>query len=199
MILFNEDNTGGLLSTKDGPLTFSIKGNEVVINETKDSHRLDGHSLDDMTFEYMYDPANNEAFSKWNPGAIDGGIFHINPKTQLIGMYLEIIDREDSDRNFALEIYRKDVGSLMEILFCMASLGETLCDADGNSYKFATLIGVSDVFERFSMMLQHPVYNASFNYMIYIAGQIQAHCEVDADTPEQMLDIINEVTLRNIA
>lgn len=187
------------MATKNGPLTFSLKGNEVVIYENKDSHRLDGHSLDDMTFEYMYDPANNEAFSKWNPGNIDGGIFHINPKTKLIGMYLEIIDREDSDRNYALEIYRQDVGSLMEILFTMATLGDSLCDAEGNVYKFATLIGVSDVFERYSAMVQHPEYNASYNYLLYIAGQIQAHCEVNADTPEEMLDIINEVTLKNIA
>ena len=198
MILFNDDNTSGILSTKDGPLTFTVKGNEVVINENKDSHRLDGQSLGDVTFEYMYDPANNEAFSKWNPGDIDGGIFHINPKTKLIGIYLEIIDREDNERNFAFEIYRKDVGSIMEIIFTMATLGESLCDAEGNSYKFATLIGVSDVFERYSALIHRPEYEASFNYMLYIAGQIQAHCEVKADNPEEMLDIINEVTLKNI-
>jgi hypothetical protein len=196
MVLYNDEHTGGLMTTKDGPVTFSIEGNEVTMHESKSTHRLNGQSLDEMTFEYLYNPANNKAFEKWNPGQVDSGIFHVNEKNGLIGIYLELIDRKNPERNYAMEIYRKDVGSLMEVLFIMASLGDNLCDVYENSYKFATLIGVSDIMEHYAEMIQHPHREPSLNWLMYVAGKVRGYCENRAENAAQMAEIINEVTLK---
>ena len=197
MILYNDDKTGGLMTTKDGPITFSIDGNEVMMYESKSSHRVDGQSLEDMTFEYLYDAGNNKAFEQWNPGNIKSGVFHVNKDNGLIGIYLELIDRGYPERNYAMEIYRKDVGSLMEVLFIMTSLGENLCDAYEHSYKFATLIGVSDIMEHYAEMIQQPHREASLNWLMYVAGKVRGYCENRAENAAQMANIINEVTLKN--
>jgi hypothetical protein len=68
-------------------------------------------------------------------------------------MYLEIMDRDDESNSYAMEIYRRTVGELMEVLFVLGALGEDLCDVDDRSYKFATLIGVSDVFDHYVKIL----------------------------------------------
>ena len=94
---FNEDNSGGVLQTKNGPVTFTMDGNEVCLRQTKTSHRLDGMDLSTLTMQYMYDRSNNEVFNKWNPGRLDHDIFIINEDTGMIGIYLEIMDRDDED------------------------------------------------------------------------------------------------------
>ena len=193
---FNEDNTGGVLSTKDGPVTFTIDGNEVSVRETKTSHRLDGlMGLQSMTFQYLYNEKNNEKFNKWNPGRLADDIFIMNEEHDLIGIYLEVIDREDDDNSHAIEIYRRNVGELMEILFILGSLGEDLCDSEDRSYKFATLIGVSDVFDRYTKLLQKPDHEASLNYLMYMAGKVRGCCEMLADDASGICDVLNEVTL----
>lgn len=143
----------------------------------------------------MYNPKNNENFNKWNPGRLDKEIFIINEDTGLIGMYLEIMDRDDESNSYAMEIYRRTVGELMEVLFVLGALGEDLCDADDRSYKFATLIGVSDVFDHYVKILQHPSKEASLNYLMYIAGKVRGYCEMTSENAEDVADMVNEVTL----
>ena len=41
----------------------------------------------------------------------------------MIGIYLEIMQRDDEDIKYAMELYRYDVGSIMEVLFVMGALG----------------------------------------------------------------------------
>ena len=55
---FNEDNSGGVLQTKNGPVTFTMDGNEVCLRQTRTSHRLDGMDLSTLTMQYMYDRSN---------------------------------------------------------------------------------------------------------------------------------------------
>lgn len=94
---FNEDNSGGVLQTKNGPVTFTMDGNEVCLRQTRTSHRIDGMDFSTLTMQYMYDRGNNEVFNKWNPGRLDHDIFIINEDTGMIGIYLEIMGRDDED------------------------------------------------------------------------------------------------------
>ena len=192
---FNDDNSGGVIQTKNGPVTFSMDGNEVCLRQTKTSHRLDGMDLSTLTMQYMYDKANNQTFNKWNPGRLDHDIFIINPSNGMIGIYLEIMQRDDEDVKYAMELYRYDVGSIMEVLFVMGALGQNLCDCEGNSYKFATLIGVSDIFDRYVQILQANSKEASMNWLMYVAGLVRGYCEMNADGPDDIANIVNEVTL----
>jgi hypothetical protein len=79
--------------------------------------------LSTLTMQYMYDKANNQTFNKWNPGRLEHDIFIINPSNGMIGIYLEIMQRDDEDVKYAMELYRYDVGSIMEVLFVMGALG----------------------------------------------------------------------------
>lgn len=143
----------------------------------------------------MYDKANNQTFNKWNPGRLDHDIFIINPSNGMIGIYLEIMERDDEDVKYAMELYRYDVGSIMEVLFVMGALGQNLCDCEGRSYKFATLIGVSDIFDRYVQILQANSKEASMNWLMYIAGLVRGYCEMNAECPSDIANIVNEVTL----
>jgi hypothetical protein len=83
----------------------------------------------------------------------------------------------------------------MEVLFVMGALGQNLCDSEGNSYKFATLIGVSDIFDRYVQILQASSKEPSMNYLMYIAGLVRGYCEMNASGPQDIANIVNEVTL----
>ena len=63
MIVLNDEKTSGIMTTKNGPVTFTLNDNEVHMRVNKTSHRLEGHDLDDVTFEYMYNSENNAAFA----------------------------------------------------------------------------------------------------------------------------------------
>ena len=152
-----------------------------------------------LTVEDFYNPKNNIIFSKWNPTAYPDALVQldtINNKMS-VGTWICLIDLE-TENEYQTDIFRNNLGEVMEFLMVFAILGQNVEDKCHRNYRFATLAGINELFERYSELITEEKNEHIRRRLSYVAGLVRGFCSVKAYNGQKVLEIANNITLDDL-
>lgn len=201
------DNNDRILHHTDDGIFYSVEGNIVTLfnfqqkliealRKTPVPFHVEFPSIDkvkNFSLKDFYSPEMNTAFMMFNPPMADETLFYRSEDGQQIGLRYVIFDTETDETENRI-IYRNTVGDLMEIIYIIAHIGQTFTDKRQHVYKFGTVYGVNEAFNRYMTLIEESEGLENMRrVMYYIAGIVKGVCRETAYTSAMMMNTIERV------
>jgi len=152
-----------------------------------------------LTLDDYYNPKNNVLFSKWNPTPYPDALIQLEEGKykSAVGTWICLIDIDTEDE-YQTELFRNNLGEVMEYLMVFAILGTNVEDKTHRNYRFATLNGIDILFEHYAELLEQEKNEPVKRRLSYVAGLIRGYCSVKAYNGQKMLEYANKITLDDL-